>query len=97
MKYEKLIRLSPKILVLAALLDFLKQLPGLLLVWRQYHQEGPSWADYAHTNGLYALEFYNQLLGLFLYPFGWLVSAIIITLLLNLYDLRRSSPPEAPQ
>jgi hypothetical protein len=90
-KYEKLVRLSPKIFLVAAVLDFAKQLLWLLPFWLRYHNQVLTAADYGYSDGRYTVEFLDRVLSLFLYPLGWVASAIIVGLLLNVYDSRTGS------
>ena len=92
-KFEKVIRLFPVILVLAAAMDFVKQLL-LLWTWLQVNNQALAETGYGHAPTGYAASLFNLVLGILLYPLGWFVSAVIITLLIELYDQRRPANSE---
>jgi hypothetical protein len=90
-RIENFIRISPKLFLLAAGLDFIKQVQSLLPYWFQFHDQLFSRSDYDFNNGKMTVEFVYRLIDVIIYPFGWVGSAIIITLLLEMRDKRRVS------
>jgi hypothetical protein len=90
-RIENFIRISPKLFLLAAGLDFIKQVQSLLPYWLQFHDQLFSRSDYDFNNGKVTVEFVYRLIDVIIYPFGWVGSAIIITLLLEMRDKRRVS------
>ena len=89
-KYEKFIRLSPKLFVIAAALDLVKQLQSLLPFWLEFHGQLFSRTDYDFNNGKLTVDFVYRLIDVIIFPFAWLGSAIVIALLLELYDRGRT-------
>ena len=88
MTYEKFIRRMPKLLVLAAILDLVKQFFSLSMLW----QANRYFSALGSDNEIYwkiVYSLFDQGLGAVLYPFGWLSSAVVVTLLLALYDRGR--------
>ena len=85
MKYERLIRLMPKLLLLAAAADFIKQCLFVASSWHgsQYFTALSSNSD-LYLQVLYGLL--DRALGVVLYPFAWVVSSVTISLLLSIYD-----------
>ena len=88
MRFEQLIRMSPKIFVVAAGLDFVKQTLWVLPYW---FQEQESARIGAMLDNRVKLELADRILGLILYPLAWMASAIIVTLLLAIYDHRKAA------
>jgi hypothetical protein len=91
MKFEKFIRLSPRLFVLAAGLDLVKQAQSVLPFWLQFHEQLFSRSDYDFNNGKLTVDFVYRLIDVAIFPLGWLGSAIAITLLLEIYDRGRRS------
>ena len=91
-KRANLIRLSPKIFMFAAALDLLKQLLLLVPYWLHHHNQVLAASDYGFTDGQYTVGFFDTLFGVFLYPLGWVATAIIVSLLLELHDVREPRP-----
>ena len=77
-EFEKFIRFSPKLFVFAAVVDLIKQIQELV----SFKNQIPPDSEY-YTSGLISRAF-----DVLLFPLGWLGSAIVITLLLALYDAR---------
>jgi len=88
MKFEKLIRLSPYIFVAGGIVDLVKQLLWLLPFWLRYRDQLFTDSDYDYYAAKFTLDFADRLLDVFLYPIAWIGTAIIITLLLRIYDER---------
>jgi hypothetical protein len=89
MRFEKLIRLSPYVFVAGAIVDFVKQLLWLLPFWFRYRDQGLLGFDYGQDTARLTIDFVDRLLDLVIYPVAWVGTAIIITLLLRIYDTRR--------
>ena len=87
-KFEKLMRLSPYLFVAAAIVDFVKQLLLFLAVWLRYHDQAFTDSDYSFHDGRVTVDLVDRFLALLIYPLGWIGTAIIITLLIQLYDRR---------
>jgi|tagenome__1003787_1003787.scaffolds.fasta_scaffold15815372_2 hypothetical protein len=88
---ERFIRLSPTLFVFAAGLDLVKQVQSLLPFWLQGHELLFSHEDYEFNNAKVTVEFLYRLIDVIIFPLGWLGSAIVITLLLRIYDRSRAS------
>ena len=89
-RFESFIRFSPKLFVFAAVLDLVKQIQWLLVSWLKYHNEVFSGSDYGYHDGAYTADLIDRALDVFLYPLGWVATAIVVTLLLELYDRGRA-------
>jgi len=89
-RFEKFIRFSPTLFLIAAAVDLVKQLLWLLPFWLHYHNQVLTGADYDYQDGRMTVESFDRLLSVFLYPLGWVASAIVVTLLIELYDRGRS-------
>ncbi|MBV8908887.1 MAG: hypothetical protein JOZ20_07790 [Sphingomonas sp.] len=92
MKFERLIRLSPRIFVFAAGLDLVKQLLWVAPYWLREREVGRV-GEFAALDPQFKLEMADRILGLVLYPLGWLATAIIVTLLLAIYDQHKQLEP----
>jgi hypothetical protein len=88
MRFEKFIRLSPYVFVAAAIVDFVKQLLWLLPFWLKSHDQLFTDSDYEYYAAKFTIDFVDRLLAVFIYPIAWIGTAIIITLLLRIYDTR---------
>jgi hypothetical protein len=88
-RVENFIRIAPKLFLLAAGLDFIKQVQSLLPFWLEFHDQLFSRTDYDFNHGKMTVEFFYRLIDVVIYPLGWVGSAIIITLLLEMRDKRR--------
>lgn len=89
MKFERFIRKLPAILLVAAAADFLKQCLYLASTWHSVQYFDALSPD----NGLYlkiVFGLLEQVLGVVLYPFGWVVSAMSMIVLLSIYDKGRA-------
>ena len=94
-KFEKFIRFSPRLFLIAAVVDLVKQLLWLLPFWLHYHNQVLTTADYGYQDGRMTVEFFDRLLSVFLYPLGWIATAIVVTLLLSIYDARKRASEAA--
>ena len=89
-KFEKFIRFSPRLFLIGAAVDLVKQLLWLLPFWFHYHNQVLTEADYGYQDGRMTVEFFDRLLNVFIYPVAWVGTAIVITLLIELYDRGRT-------
>jgi len=89
-RIESFIRLSPKLFVVAAGLDLVKQVQDLLPFCLQFHDQIFSHSDYEFNNAKLTVEFVYRVIDVIIFPFAWLGTAIIITLLLRIHDRGRS-------
>jgi hypothetical protein len=85
-RVENSIRISPKLFLVAAALDFVKQVHLLLPFWLQFHDQLFSHDDYEFGHARLTVEFVYRLIDVIIFPLAWVGSAIIITLLLRIYD-----------
>lgn len=86
--FEKLARQLPNALVIAAFFDFILNLMAFWSYWRQNQ-----YFSSATDGGSYWLVSFGLAqhgIGLILYPLGWIVSAVMLHLLLAIYDARGS-------
>ena len=84
LNFEKLARQLPNVLVIAAFFDFLTNLMSLWSFWRQ-NQYFSSVTD-GDSYWLVSIGLAQHGIGLILYPLGWIVSAVMLHLLLAIYD-----------
>jgi hypothetical protein len=96
MKFESLIRLSPRIFVFGAGLDFIKQTQWVLPVWVSYRESARA-GDYADVTSKLRMDLLDRLLSLVLYPLAWIGTAIVIALLIAIYDQRQAPLSEAAE
>ena len=92
-KVERFIRFSPKLFIVAGGLDFIKHVQILLPFWflnRDLILSGQD-HEFNHSKGIADLIY--LLIDVITYPLAWIGSAIIITLLLQIYD--RGRTPDA--
>ena len=96
-RVENFIRISPKLFLVAAGLDLIKQVQSLLPYWLQFHDQLFSRSDYDFSNGKLTVQFIYLLIDVLTYPLGWVGTAIVIKLLLDIHDGRRGTRPEVAE
>ena len=90
MRYEKFIRFVPKLFVLAAALDFIKYVQSLLPFWLVNRELIFSGEDRDFNHYKATVDLVYRLIDVIIYPLAWIGTAIIITLLIELYDRGRA-------
>ncbi len=86
MRFENLIRKLPGALLIVAAVDFVK---GVLMALSYWHADNVISSTHQPSIDLtrqFLFGNIERIIGIFIYPLGWLTSAATLTVLLAIYD-----------